>query len=787
MGNEINYENKENENENNEKILDLHDYKPPDFFLNKEYPIQDKSIKEIMQYYIDGKSDSSTDNNNNNNNINDLNNNNINNVNDNNNINLNLKEEQYLMTPTFNTKKECKNIDNFNICNKNNENNDEDRIIFEKKNLEEKFAIFAEQDNNKNTDKYKEKSDNATYQIINNNNNNYINNNNQIVDSGLNNKNININININIDIPKTKKSKSIKKMLSGSLKEFHHKAKKSKNSDNSDKNSIDSDNKKSNHKKSKNNSSMKNDNNNNDEDSEKIIIKNKENSIKIPELNPCFSKRSSNEIKEIRMKPSSLMKDIRKEYKFLKPLGEGHFGTVRKAHRRCEKEPYHYYAIKSISIKNLSQKDYNDLVKEVDIISGLDHPNIIKFYETYHDKYFFHIVMELCQGKEVFDKIANHGYMPEKKVVNIIFKVLLAIAHCHSRGITHRDLKPENILFESLKPDAEIKLIDFGLSRKYAKDEKMHTILGTPYYVAPEVLKGEYDEKCDIWSIGAMTYLMLCGDPPFTGSSNNEIFKKIVKNDLKFNPYKWKNISDNAKDFVKLCLKKNASERPSASKAVEHKWFTNVIKETHSVKNLPKNILINIKNFNIVDKFKQMIIKYLINTMNGEEEINIYKNAFYALNFNHNGWIEPSELKKGYMLSNIDITDEEIDYLYSIIVEHSKEGIDYTEFLMAGIDKKELFTHDNIERAFNYFDINKSGFIEYEDLNEALLKMGKECTESNGIHSIIQDAIKSLKPEEEDDDKNEINDKEFFDEIIIEEEKNCKISKNDFFQIFSLG
>ncbi len=785
MGNEINYVNNDNnennnENENNKAFLD---YKPPEFYLNKEYPIQDKSIQDLMQIYIDGKSDSFK----NNNNI--INNNNI----DNNNNNTNINEEKYLLTPKFNTKKVPKNIDNFNIYNKNNYEN---RKLFEKNNSEEEIATITEdvkeekEENNIINNNTKEKNDNTTYQIINNNNNNYINNNNQIVESGLNNKNININININIDLPKIKKSKSIKKVFSGSLKESHHKSKKLKNSDNYEKNSLDSEKKNNNHKKSKN-SSIKNDKNdinekNNDEDSEKIIIKNKENSPKALELSPCFSKKSSNEIKEIRMKPSSLMKDIRKEYKFLKPLGEGHFGTVRKAHRRSEKEPYHYYAIKSISIKNLSQKDYNDLVKEVDIISGLDHPNIIKFYETYHDKFFFHIVMELCQGKEVFDNIANHGYMPEKKVVNIIFKVLLAIAHCHSRGITHRDLKPENILFESLKPDAEIKLIDFGLSRKYAKDEKMHTILGTPYYVAPEVLKGEYDEKCDIWSIGAMTYLMLCGDPPFTGSSNNEIFKKIVKNDLKFNPYKWKNISNNAKDFVKLCLKKNVSERPSASKAVEHKWFTNVLKETHSVRNLPKKILINIKNFNIVDKFKQMIIKYLINTMNGEEEINIYKNAFYALNFNHNGWIEPSELKKGYMLSNIDITDEEIDYLYSIIVEHPKEGIDYTEFLMAGIDKKELFTNDNIERAFNYFDINKSGYIEYEDLNEALLKMGKECTESNGIHSIIQDAIQNLKQKEEED-KNSISDKEFFDELIIEEEKNCKISKNDFFQIFSLG
>jgi len=758
MGIEYNNENKENENELNKNIISLENIKAPDFYINKNYPNKEnKSIKELFESNINDKSDSFQNN------------------------NSNIKEDQKLLTPKFKTKKNLNINNNFNIDNKNDNYNimNEKRKLFEKIEKEENVIIKEEENNNINNI---EKTDNATYQIINNNNNNnYINNNNQIIESGLNNKNININININIDLPKVKKSKSIKKTHSSSSKENHHKNKRTKNSDNSEKNSLDSD-KKIKNKKNKNSS-------NNDEDSEKIIIKKKESSINTLEVNPSFSKKSKSscEIKEIRMKPSSLMKDIRKEYKFLKPLGEGHFGTVRKAHRRSEKEPYHYFAIKSISIKNLSQKDYNDLVKEVDIISGLDHPNIIKFYETYHDKYFFHIVMELCQGKEVFDNIANHGYMPEKKVVNIIFKVLLAIAHCHSRGITHRDLKPENILFESLKPDAEIKLIDFGLSRKYAKDEKMHTILGTPYYVAPEVLKGEYDEKCDIWSIGAMTYLMLCGDPPFTGSSNNEIFKKIVKNELKFNPYKWKNISHSAKDFVKWCLNKNASERPSASKAVTHNWFNKVLKETHSVKNIPTKILINIKNFNIVDKFNQMIIKYLINTMNGEEEINIYKNAFYALNFNHNGWIEPSELKKGYELTNIDITDEEIEYLYSIIVENSKEGIDYTEFLMAGIDKKELFTQEKIEKAFNYFDINKSGYIEYEDLKEALLKMGKECTESNGINSIIHDAIKNLKSNEEEDSKEDNLDKEFFDDSIIEEDKKCKISKNDFFQIFSLS
>ena len=753
MGNDYNQDIKEKENENNN--LTLSNIKAPEFYINKNYPINgNKSIKEIIQDYIDGKSDSFQ----------------------NNNKKIVINEEN-LFTPTFNTKLNCKKIDNLDMFKQNNynildndENSEKQKTFEDNNNLENNIII------NEETKNEKDKEDKNTYKIINNNDINNIKNN-KILEPGINNNNININININIDIPKIKKSKSGKKFLNDSIKEKHHKNNKKINEqDNSEKNSLDSENKKNKSKKSKNS------NNNNDNDSEEIIIKNKDSSINTFELNPSFSRKGS---KEIKMKASSLKKDIRKEYKFLKPLGGGHFGTVRKAHRRSEKEPYQYFAIKSISIKNLSQKDYNDLVKEVDIISGLDHPNIIKFYETYHDKYYFHIVMELCQGKEVFDNIANHGYMSEKKVVNIIFKVLLAIAHCHSRGITHRDLKPENILFESLKPDAEIKLIDFGLSRKYSKDEKMHTILGTPYYVAPEVLKGEYDEKCDIWSIGAMTYLMLCGDPPFTGSSNSEIFKKIVKNEVKFNPYKWKNISNSAKDFVKLCLNKNASERPSASKAVEHKWFSNVVKETHSLKNLPKNILINIKNFNIVDKFKQIIIKYLINTMNGGEEINIYKNAFYALNYYHNGWIEPAELKKGYILSKIDITDEEIENLYSIIVQNPKSGIDYTEFLMAGIDKKELFTQDKIEKAFNYFDINKSGFIEYEDLKEAFLKMGREFMESDGINSIMHEAIKNLKNNEDNKSENEVN--EFFDEDIKEDDNNCKISKKDFFRIFSLG
>ena len=471
-------------------------------------------------------------------------------------------------------------------------------------------------------------------------------------------------------------------------------------------------------------------------------------------------------------KAASLLKDIRKEYHFKNQLGGGHFGTVRKAYRISEKNTkMKFYAIKSIPMKNLSC-NINDFIKEVDIISTLDHPNIIKFYETFHDDYFFHIVMELCKGKEIINQMGNYSFIDEKNVTNIIFKVLLAIVHCHNRGVTHRDLKPENILFDSMKKNAEIKLIDFGLSRKYDKEQKMHSILGTPYYVAPEVLKGEYDEKCDIWSIGAMTYLMLCGEPPFNGHSNNEIFKKIVKENIKFKSYFWKNISDNAKDFVRICLNKNSNKRPSAHEALNHAWFSNVVKEIHNYKKINKEILLNIKDFNIDYEFKQMVLKYLINNKLSHIEKQMFKDSFYALDFNHNGAITEQDLKKAFDLFNIDIDKNKINHLFNILPANKNLGLGFCEFIMAGIDKKTIFTKENLEDAFNYFDINQDSYIGYDNLNNALLRMGKKYINSNDVNSIIDEVVLNIK-------KKGNKGNNFFNG-----EKCHKISKDDFMEIF---
>ena len=444
----------------------------------------------------------------------------------------------------------------------------------------------------------------------------------------------------------------------------------------------------------------------------------------------------------IKFQAGSLLQDIRKIYKFRDNLGGGHFGTVRLGYRRNEKPPP-FYAIKSISKKNLSEKDLEDLIKEVDIIFVLYHPNIIKFYETYHDKSYFHIVMELCKGKEVFDRIVEDGRIKEKKVCMVIMKVLHAISYCHSRGVTHRDLKPENILFETLEQDAEIKLIDFGLSRKYFTNEKMHTILGTPYYVAPEVLQGEYDEKCDIWSIGALTYIMLCGDPPFKGSSNNEIFNKILREDVKFNSNKWKNISDDARDFVKECLNKIPEKRPNAIQALEHNWFKDILNEVHSVKNISVDILYNLKNFSIKAKFTKMVIRYLLNTLTDKEKV-VYRKAFYAMDFKHTGSIDLDELEKSFEIGKVNVKKEDLIKLIKLADENNKGSLDYTELLIASTNKNDLFTEEKLKMAFQYFDVNNSGIIESSDLKDAMLRFGKKIINNEDVNKLIQEVTKNM-------------------------------------------
>jgi len=272
---------------------------------------------------------------------------------------------------------------------------------------------------------------------------------------------------------------------------------------------------------------------------------------------------------------TGILRDILADYDvFSTVLGKGHYGCVRECeHRRTRR----ILAVKSVEKSKIRRLDH--LRREVYLLCKMKHHGIMKMVDCYEDAECVHIVTERYTGGELFDKISDNttanGCFSEQNAVGVIKSLLEAVAYLHANGIVHRDIKPENILFESNHDDAAVKLIDFGLSRRHKSgDALMSNPVGTAYYMAPEVLEGEYDQACDIWSVGTIAYILLCGYPPFNGESDHDIFEAIKKGHFDFPKPAWSSKSDEAKDFVKCLMKVDPSRRLNANEALNHPWIT---------------------------------------------------------------------------------------------------------------------------------------------------------------------------------------------------------------------
>lgn len=248
--------------------------------------------------------------------------------------------------------------------------------------------------------------------------------------------------------------------------------------------------------------------------------------------------------------------------------------------------------IKKANLKGDAKKE---LLMEVSILKSLDHPNIVKLLEMYEDEKYYYLVQEYCSGGELFDKIQEFHSFSEKQAAEYMRQIVSAIYYCHERGIVHRDLKPENLLIESKKPNAQLKVIDFGVSAKYKKGEKLHEKYGTPYYIAPEVLLRNYDEKCDIWSCGVILYILLCGYPPFNGPSDVEIMKVVKTGKYSFDDPDWKHISKDAKALISKMLQYTPAKRLSAKEVLDDPW----IKGNAQATPFSSNVFKNMTNFNV--------------------------------------------------------------------------------------------------------------------------------------------------------------------------------------------
>lgn len=293
--------------------------------------------------------------------------------------------------------------------------------------------------------------------------------------------------------------------------------------------------------------------------------------------------------------------NIKDHYKFDKVLGEGSFAVVRKAMRKSTGEEV---AVKIIDKNNLESDDQMALESEVEILSQIDHPNIVKLFEVFDDKTKFYMVMELMTGGELFDRIVEKEHYSEKEASDTLRPVVDAIRYCHSMGIAHRDLKPENLLFSSPDPKAEIKITDFGLAKVLSND-LMTTACGTPGYVAPEILLGKgYGHEVDYWSIGVILYVLLCGYPPFYDESNEVLFELIKKGKFEFPSPHWDQISDYAKDLIRNLLVVDPAKRFNADRILKSPWIMGESTPGKELSEVPKKI----KEFNAKRRLKRASI-----------------------------------------------------------------------------------------------------------------------------------------------------------------------------------
>ncbi|KAK8636614.1 hypothetical protein V6N13_124356 [Hibiscus sabdariffa] len=425
--------------------------------------------------------------------------------------------------------------------------------------------------------------------------------------------------------------------------------------------------------------------------------------------------------------------NIRDLYKIGRKLGQGQFGTT---YLCTEITTGIEYACKSICKRKLiSKEDVDDVRKEIQIMHHLTgHKNIVAIKGAYEDTLYVHIVMELCSGGELFDRIIQRGHYTERKAAALTKIVVGVVEACHSLGVMHRDLKPENFLLVNKDDDFSLKAIDFGLSVFFKPGQVFTDVVGSPYYVAPEVLLKHYGPEADVWTAGVILYILLSGVPPFWAETQQGIFDAVLKGDIDFESDPWPVISDSAKDLIRKMLCSRPSERLTAHEVVCHPWICE--NGVAPDKALDPAVLSRLKQFSAMNKLKKMALRVIAESLS-EEEIAGLREMFTAMDTDNSGAITFDELKAGLQRYGSTLKDTEIRELMNAADVDNNGSIDYGEFIAATVHLNKLEREEHLVAAFKYFDKDDSGYITVDELQQA-------CAEHNITDVLLEDIIREV-------------------------------------------
>ena len=405
-----------------------------------------------------------------------------------------------------------------------------------------------------------------------------------------------------------------------------------------------------------------------------------------------------------------------KKYKILNTIGHGSYGDVFLAYNTYTKEKF---AIKKIYKSNEDLLNDGELLDEIEILKSLNHPDIVKIIEFYGTEDAYYIVNEYCPGGELFDKVENG--LSETQISVIFKQILSGLSYLHSNNIVHRDLKLENILISDIEyvemtkeEYFDIKIIDFGNARIFDKTISTNSIVGSSYYIAPEVFLKKYNKECDLWSAGVILYILIVGSPPFDGSSDKQIFTSIKKGIFDKKNQRWMNASLDVKDLISKLLVNDPNKRLTANEALQHPWF----RKTNSnilYYNIPKYEILqciqNLLSYNIKSKFEELVLAYIVHNMPKQKETKTAIKLFKLVNTKGDGKLQKDELKKTLLNFVSEEYLKDFDKTFNLLDGENHGYIEYGEFLRAALDKKKILKEDNLKYAFNFFDKENNGYI----------------------------------------------------------------------------
>ena len=404
------------------------------------------------------------------------------------------------------------------------------------------------------------------------------------------------------------------------------------------------------------------------------------------------------------------------KYKIIKNIGSGSYGTVFLAYNIFTKEKV---AIKKIYKSNEVLLSDGIIIDEIEILKNLNHPDIVKIIEFYGTEEAYYIVNEYCSGGELYDKAVNH--LSETQISVIFKQILSGLSYLHSKNIVHRDLKLENILIsdkEYVEVTGEeyydIKIIDFGNARIFDSTITTNSIVGSSYYIAPEVFIKKYHKECDLWSAGVILYMLIVGVPPFEGENDKKIISKIKTGIFDTNNRRWINASSEVKDLISKLLVYEPKKRLTANEALQHPWF----KKTNSnilYYNIPKYEILqcieNILSYNIKSKFEELVLAYIVHNMPQQKEMKTAIKLFKLVNTKGDGKLLKDELKKTLLNFVSEEYLKNYDNIFLLLDRENHGYIEYDEFLRAALNKKKILSDDNLKYAFSFFDKENLGYI----------------------------------------------------------------------------